>query len=152
MHESDRLRPLLPGRGLIAGGEISRTHAGERRFEWMVRRPPHFRRKVVAVLAERLDRDREQDRLSDRGDLRLETLLQRLLPECREVGRQHYAGDDLGVGVLERADLRREVVGEILVAAGVGELVTGFLQYRRESNLLVAPGIAVAVVGKQTAD
>src|SRR5260370_42689280 len=118
----------------------------------MVRRPPNFRRKVVAVLAERLDRDREQDRLSDRGDLRLETLLQRLLPECREVGRQHDAGDDLGGGALERADLRRKVVGQILVAAGVGELVTGLLQYRRESDLLVAPGITLAVLWKKTAD
>src|SRR5712671_4654672 len=152
MHEADRLRPLLLGRRLITGGEISRTHAGERRFEWMVRRPPHFRRKVVAVLAERLDRDREKDRLSDRGDLRPEALLQRLFPERREVGWQYDAGDDLGVGTLERADLRREIVGEILVATGVGELVAGFLQHRRESDLLVAPGIAVAVVWKQTAN
>src|SRR5258705_5444289 len=152
MHEADRLRPLLPGRGLIAGGEISGTHAGERRFEWMVRRPPHFRRKVVAVLAERLDRDREKDRLSDRGDLRPEALLQRLFPERGEVGRQYDAGDDLGVGTLERADLCREIVGEILVAAGVGELLAGFLQHRRGSSHLVPPSIAVAVVWKQVAN
>src|SRR5712671_3776493 len=118
----------------------------------MVRRPPYFRRKVVAVLAKRLDGDREQDRLADRGDLRPEALLQRLFPECREVGRQYDPGDDLGVGALERTDLCREVVGEVLVAAGVGELVAGFLQHRRESDLLVAPSIAVAVVRKQTAN
>src|ERR1700730_8622879 len=29
MHEADRLRPLLLGRGLVAGGEFFRTHAGE---------------------------------------------------------------------------------------------------------------------------
>src|SRR5258708_23646360 len=116
----------------------------------MVRRAPPFRRKVVADLAERLDRDREKDRLSDRGDLRPEALLQRLFPERGEVGRQYDAGDDLGVGTLERADLCREIVGEILVAAGVGELVASFLQHRRESNLLFAPGLAVAVVLKQT--
>src|ERR1700704_4881597 len=111
----------------------------------MVRRPPHFGRKIVAVLAERLDRDWEQDRFADRGDFRLEALLERLFPECREVGRQYDAGYNLGVGTLERADLCREVVGEILVAAGVGELVAGFLQHRRESDLLFAPGIARAV-------
>src|ERR1700694_2636204 len=59
MHEADRLSPLLLGRGLVAGGEISRTHAGERRFERMVRGPPYFRRQVVAVLAESLDGYRE---------------------------------------------------------------------------------------------
>src|SRR5712672_1656037 len=116
----------------------------------MVRRPPHFRRKIVAVLAERLDGHREQDRLADRGDLRPEALLQRLFPECREIGRQYDPGDDLGVGALERADLCREVVSEVLVAAGVGELVAGLLQHRREPDLFVAPGIAVAVVWKQT--
>src|SRR3981081_977621 len=117
----------------------------------MVRRPPHFGRKIVAVLAERLDRDWEQDRFADRGDFRLEALLERLFPECREVGRQHDAGDDLGVGALERTDLRREVVGEILVAAGVGELVTGLLQYRRESDLLVGPGVTSAPLVENTA-
>jgi hypothetical protein len=44
-----------------------RPVSGERRFERMVRRPPDFRRQVVAVLAERLDCDREQDGLHTQG-------------------------------------------------------------------------------------
>ena len=91
-------------------------------------------------------------RLADRGHLGLEALLQRLLPEGGEVGRQHDAGEDLAAGVLEGGDLRREVVGEVLVAAGIGELVALLRQHRREADLLVAPGIAVAVVGEQAAD
>ena len=41
----------------------------------MARRPPDLGREIVAGLAERFDRQREQDRLADRGDLRLEALL-----------------------------------------------------------------------------
>ena len=118
----------------------------------MARRPPHLGGEVVAVLAQRLHRHREQDGLADRGGPWLEALLQRLLPEGREVRRQHDAGDDLAARVLEGGDLRREVVGEVLVAAGIDELVALFLEHRREAHLLVAPGIAVAVVGEQGAD
>ncbi len=39
----------------------------ERRLEGMARRPPDFRRQIVAGLAERLDRLREQQRLADRA-------------------------------------------------------------------------------------
>ena len=53
---------------------------------------------------------------------------------------------------LERADLRREIVGEVLIAAGIGELVAALLEHRREADVLVAPGIAVAIVRKQPAD
>ena len=106
----------------------------------------------MAVLAQCLDRHRKQDGLADGGGLRLETLLQRLLPERGEVRGQHYAGDDLALRVLEGGDLRREVVGEVLVAAGVDELVALLVEHGREAHLLVAPGIAVAVVREQRPD
>ena len=106
----------------------------------------------MAILAQRLDGDRKEDRLADRSDLRLEALLQCLFPERREIRRQHHTGDDLAIGRLERTDLGGEIVGEILVAAGIGELVTALLQHRREADDLVAPGVAVTIVRKQPAD
>ena len=43
---------------------------------------------------------REQDRLADRGDLRLEALLLGLVPEGGEVRRDHHAGDDFAFAAL----------------------------------------------------
>ena len=53
---------------------------------------------------------------------------------------------------LEGVDLRREVVGQVLIAAGIGERVALLGQHRREADLRIAPGIAVAVIGEQPAD
>ena len=149
MDETDGLRPLLLGGRFIGLSELLGALVGQRGLERMTGRPPHFRREVVAVLAEGLYGDREQDGLADRCSLRLEPLLQCLLPERGEVGWDHHAGDDLARGVLEGGDLGREVVRQVLVAAGVGELVALRRQDRREAHLLVAPRVAVAVVGEQ---
>jgi hypothetical protein len=46
---------------------------------------------------------------------------QRLVAEGGEVGRDHHAGDDLGIGGLEGVDLGGEIVGQVLVAAGIGQ-------------------------------
>ena len=54
--------------------------------------------------------------------------------------------------VLERGDLRREIVGQVLVAAGVEQFVAELVERRREAHLFVAPGVAVAVVREQRAD
>src|SRR5580704_17790672 len=102
----------------------------------MVRRPPDFRRQVVAVLAQSLDRDREQNSLADRSGLRLQPLLLRLIPESGEIGGQHHAGDDLALAFLEGGDLGAEIVGEVLIAARIGELVAELLEHRREADLL----------------
>jgi hypothetical protein len=67
----------------------------------------------------------------------------------RPVGRDGHAGDDLGVGRLELGDLGGEVLGAVLVAARVDDLVALLGEDRREAQLLVAPGVAVAVVGPQ---
>src|SRR3984957_12960619 len=80
--------------------------------------PPDLGRKVVAGVAERLDGLRKEDRLGNRHRLGLEALLARLIPESGEVRRDHDASDDLGVGGLERVDLRREVIRKVLVASG----------------------------------
>src|ERR1700733_10716113 len=150
--EADRLRPLLAGRFLVGHGDLFGRLSGQRRLERMVRRPPDFRRQVVAVLAQSLDGDREQDRFADRSGLRLEALLLRLIPEGGEIGRQHHAGDDLAFAFLEGGDLGTEIVGQVLIAARIGELVAELLEYRRKADLLVAPGVAVAVIGKQASD
>ena len=118
----------------------------------MVRRPPNFRGKIVAVLAQRFDRDREQNGLADRSNLRLEALLRRLVPEGGEIGRDHHAGDDFAIRLFERGDLRREVVGEILIAAGIGQREAELVEDRREADLLAAPGVAVTIIGEQSAD
>ena len=135
-----------------AVGELGRRLAVERRFERMRRRPPDFRRQVVAGLAERLQRHREQDAFADADRLRLEALLVGLRPEGGEVGRQHDAGDDLDIAALEGGDLRREIVGEVLVAAGIDQRKAVLGQHRREADIGIAPGIAVAVIGEQAAD
>src|SRR5262245_39733747 len=152
MDEADRLRPLLPGGAFIGGGEIPGAHSRQRRLEGMVRRPPDLRGQVMPILAERLDGDWKEDRLADRRDFWLETLLQGLLPERREVRRQHHTGDDLATGCLECTDLGRKIVGEVLIATGIGKLVATLLQHWRKTDNLVAPGVAVAVVWKQSAD
>ena len=84
----------------------------------MVRRPPHFRRQVVARLAERFHRLREQQRLGDSDGLRLHALLAQLVPEGGEIRGDENAGDDIGVRRLERVDLSREIIREVLEAAG----------------------------------
>ena len=53
---------------------------------------------------------------------------------------------------LEGVDLGGEVVGQVLVAAGIGELVAELGEHRREADIRVAPGIAVAIIREQAAD
>ena len=119
---------------------------------WL-RRPPHLGGEIVAVLAERLDRRPGTAwPCRSRPTFGLKPCWLRLVPESGEVGRQHHAGDDVAVRLLEGGDLRGEVVGQVLVAAGIDELVAELVEHRREADLLVAPGVAVAVIGEQAAD
>ena len=106
----------------------------------------------MARVAQRLDRDREQQRLAHRRRLGPEALLRGLGPEGGEVRRQHDAGDDLGIVVLELGDLGREVVGEVLIATGIDQGVAGAGERLGEAQLGIAPGVAVAVVGVEPAD
>ena len=112
----------------------------------MVRAPPDLGREVVAGIAQGLDGDGEQQRLADGGTLRAIALLARLGPEGRPVRRDDDTGDDLAFRFLELRDLRGEIVGQVLVAAGIDEAVALLQQNRREAELGVAPGIAVAIV------
>src|SRR5262249_43076751 len=113
---------------------------------------PHLGRKIVAVLAKGFNRRWEENGLTNRGDLRLQSLLEGLIPESGEVRWQHHAGDNVAFRLLESRYLRGEVVQEVLITAGIGKLVAELVEHRRESELLVAPGVAIAVVGEQSAD
>src|SRR5262249_21631422 len=95
--EADRLRPRPFGCVDVGVGEFLRALPGETGLERMVWRPPDFRGEAVAACAERIDHRREQQRLADGHDLRAEALLRRLRPEGGEVGRDHVAGDNLGI-------------------------------------------------------
>src|SRR5262245_11119759 len=152
VNEAERLRPLLLRLLRVGGGQLAGGGPGERRLERMLRRPPDLGRHAVAEVAQRLDRAREQQGLAHRGDLWSESLLRGLLPEGRPVRRQRHARDDLDLLVLERRDLRRVIVGQVGIAPGVDHLVAGLAERRREPALLVAPGVAVAVVGPERAD
>ena len=110
------------------------------------------RREAVAAVAERLDHRREQQRLADGDDLRLEALLRGLAPEGGEIRRDHVAGDDLAAGCLEGADLSGEIVVQRLIAARIDQLVAGRGERRRQAALGVAPGVAVGVVREEPAD
>ena len=90
----------------------------------MVRRPPNFGRQVVAGGAQRFHRNREQDRFADTGDLGPEALLASLGPEGGEVRRQHDASHNLRASVFEGGNLCRKVVGKVLVAAGIDQIVS----------------------------
>ncbi|MNP08039.1 hypothetical protein D3C76_1000940 [compost metagenome] len=118
----------------------------------MRRAPPDFRRQVVAGLAQRFDRGGKQQRLAHRDRFGLEALLACLGPEGAEVRWNHHPGDYLDISFFERGDLRREIVGQALEATGIDQLKTLLRQHRWEAELLVAPGIAVAIIGKQAAD
>ena len=78
-----------------------------------------------------------------------------MLPRLREeglgVGRDHHAGDDVG-NLLERRDLRGKIVVHVLETAWVDQREALRLQRLRKAALLVAPGIAVSVVGEEATD
>src|ERR1700758_4799122 len=82
----------------------------------------------------------------------MEILLCRLRPEGREIRRDHIAGDDRYACLFESRDLRGEVVVHDLIAARINEPVAGFRECRRQAALRIAPGIAVGIVWKQSAD
>ncbi|MNF60731.1 hypothetical protein D3C84_423530 [compost metagenome] len=79
-------------------------------------------------------------------------MLPGLGPERAQVRRDDHAGDDLDVGLFERGNLRGKIIGQALKATRVDQLKALLRQYRRETELLVAPRIAVAVIGEQAAD
>src|SRR5881296_921056 len=147
--EAERLRPLLLRLARVLRGEGRRAGAGQRRLERVLRRPPDLSGHAVTQVAQCLDRARKEQRLADGGDLRTEALLSGLLPERRPVRRDRHAGDDLDLFPLEGRDLRGEVVGEVRIAPGVDDLVAGLGQRGRKPALLVAPRVAVAVVGPE---
>ena len=106
----------------------------------------------MSGVAQRLDRDREEQRLAHRRRLGPEALLRRLGPECGEVRRQHDAGDDLGTVILELGDLGREIVRQVLVTARIDQGIAGGGEGLGEAQLGIAPRVAVAVVGVEPAD
>ncbi len=151
MSKADRLRPGSAGRLGEAGSELRGALAGQRRFKWVVGRPPDLRREIVAGLAQGFEGLRKQERLADRSHLRRKAELLSLGPKSGEIRRDNDAGHDLALRGLEGVDLRREIIGEILIAAWIGELVTQFFKHRREAYRLVAPGVAIPVIGKESA-
>ena len=101
---------------------------------------------------QRLDRLREEDRLADGCSLGGEALLLGLSPEGGEVWRDHHAGDDFHARRLENVDLAGKIVRQVLVATRIGQRLALCRQDRRDADVRIAPSIAVAVIGKQTAD
>ena len=152
MREADALCPLLLGGGGVVRRQRSRRLPGQRRTERMPRRPPHFGRQVVRCIAQRLDGHRKQNRLAHAADFRAEALLARLRPERGEIGRNHHTGDDLGLGFLEAANLRRKIVRQVLVAARIDQLVALRGQRLWQPPLRIAPCIAVTIIREQTAN
>ena len=118
----------------------------------MGRAPPDLRGQTVAQVAQCFDRAGEQQRLAQRDDLRLEALLARLGQKGLGIGRDDDAGDDLDAILLEGSDLGTEVLRAILKTAGVDEREAHGSQRLRKAQFLVAPSVAVAVVGEQAAD
>src|SRR5262245_6522513 len=150
--ETDRLGPRpvrCPGIGI---GKLSTTLPREARFERVVWRPPDLAGQPIAARAKRLDDRGEKQGFADGDNLRLESLLRGLRPECREIRWDHVAGDDLGPRRLESGNLRREVVIHELIAAGIVQLVAGLRERRRQAELRIAPGISVRVVREESAD
>ena len=117
----------------------------------MVRGPPNLRRETDAPVAQSLDSGREQKRLTDRCHLGLEALLCGLAPEGAEVWRYHHACHDLTSGVLESADIVREIVRQRLIATRIGQLKPLGCQWCGQAQFGMPPGVAIGVVREQTA-
>ena len=115
----------------------------------MRRRPPHFCGEAFAQFSQRLDRAGEEQRLAQGHDLGPQALLPRLGEEGPGVGRNDDAGDDVDALLLEGADLRGKVVVHVLEATRVDEPEPFLRERSREAAPLVAPGVAVAVVGEE---
>ena len=76
------------------------------------------------------------------------------LPNGRETVREYvlHPGAVMVIPQIgEGADLRNDFIPVDLVEP-VGQAIAELFQHRRETHHLVPPGVAVAVVGEQTAD
>ena len=118
----------------------------------MARRPPDLGRQVMTLIAQRLDRLREKDRLTDRGRFRRKALLLHLGPEGGEVRRDRHACDDVGIGLFKGIDLRREIIRQVLIAARICQTIALGGQGGWEANIWITPCIAVPVIREQPAD
>ncbi len=107
VREADRLRPLAascrPRRPRPAAFAALLRETRRERMRGSTRPRSRGRRRASPSA---LDRRREQQRLAERDDLRLEALLPRLREEGLGIGRDHHAGDDLHALLLEGRDLR----------------------------------------------
>src|SRR5271166_4554157 len=121
-------------------------------MEWIGRRPPELLRQALADLAQRLHCRGKGDRLAHRDNFRPEPLLARLRPKVLEVGGGWNAADDLDPSFFVGRDLRAIVRLERLEATGVDDRVAHLRERRRQSELGVAPGVAVAVIGEEKTD
>jgi hypothetical protein len=74
----------------------------------------------------------KQKGFAERDDFRLIAHLGALIVEAGEVGREQVAGDDLDAGLLERGDLRREVVAESGELPRIDDREAGILDRRNE--------------------
>ena len=99
--------------------------AGQRRLERMVRRPPDFRGKVVAVVAQRLDATGNRIALPIDAAFGLKPCCSACFQKVVKSGGSTTPVTISRIGVLEGGDLRGEIVGQVLVAAGIGQLVAG---------------------------
>ncbi|MPM79120.1 hypothetical protein SDC9_126151 [bioreactor metagenome] len=117
----------------------------------MRRRPPHLGGQPQAQVTQRLDGTGEQQGLAQRDDLGLEALLTRLSEKSLGVRRNHHARDNLHTSPFKGRYLRGKVLRSALKTPRIGERKTHVGQRLGETQLLVAPGIAIAVVGEQTA-
>ena len=148
---AERLVPLLAAGRFVGIGKLLCALSRQGRLERATRRPPCLLCQAFACLAQGFDSGRKGQRLADGHDFRLESLLARLSPEVLEVRRRGHAADDLDVRLLEGRDLRTEVRLERLISPRVDNGVALFLERRGQTQLAVAPGVAVTVVGEQEA-
>jgi len=108
--------------------------------------PAQFAALVVGEISESGRVLREGERHGRSRHLRVEALLQTLIPERGEVRRVGFAEHDLGPELLVRADLGTEVLGPHRIQVGEHRVPTVFGKGFLEGG---QPGDAEGVVGKE---
>ena len=105
----------------------------------------------MSGVSKRFDGLGEKDRLADGSRLWCEPLLLGLCPEGREIRWDWHAGHNFHVGLLERVDLCREIVGQILITPRISEGEALLLQHRWKAHHGIAPCVSITVVWIQRA-